>query len=169
MRGESEAPPPRSALSGGEPPPTQRGAHQPTPMGSIDTKKGHLSRPSDVPIKYRSGKLRVIRTHGNDFGWGGPCLSPSPKIMGKHSVVHPVGPKFEEHNSVSTLNKSVSINVGDDPYDSGTVIGSLIYQEIFEKTIKFWTDLICQTVSSAKLYDNQIKASQNLVSSSVAA
>ena len=108
MRGESEAPPPRSALSGGEPPPTQRGGHQPTPMGSIDTKKGHLSRPSDVPIKYRSGKLRVIRTHGNDFGWGGPCLSPIPKIMGKHSLAHPVGPKFEEQFSVSTLNKSVS-------------------------------------------------------------
>ena len=131
MRGESEAPPPRSALSGGEPPPTQRRAHQPTPMGSIDTKKGHLSRPSDVPIKYRSGKLRVIRTHGNDFGWGVggvPCLSSSLKIMGKHSLAHPVGPKFEEQFSVSTFNKSVSINVGDDPYDPGTVIGSLIYQ-----------------------------------------
>ena len=95
-----------------------------SPMGSIDTKKGHLSRPSDVPIKYRSGKLRVIRTHGNDFGWGGACLSPLPKIMGKLSLAHPVGPKFEVQLSVSTLRKSISINFGDDPYDPGTVIRS---------------------------------------------
>ena len=73
--------------------------------------------------------------------------------MGKHSLAHPVGPKFEEQFSVSTLNKSVSINFEDDPYDPGTVIESLIYPETFKKTIHFWTDLICQTISSAKLYN----------------
>ena len=81
------------------------------------------------------------------------CLSPSLKIMGKHSLAHPVGPKFEEQFSVSTLNKSVSINFVDDPYDPGIVIESLIYPETFKKNINFWTDLICQTISSAKLYN----------------
>ena len=61
---------------------------------------------------------------GTTLDGGGPCLSPLRKIMGKHSLTHPVSPKFEEQLSVSALNKSVSINFVDDPYDPGTVIGS---------------------------------------------